>query len=93
MNYRGRWTADSLSGQFFNVGDIVTDDSSLSAAYYLLNSVAAPSAGNCTEIKFCNVYIYSGEPYIHTNAPHAGTGGHGAWTVLSTIVAINGTLP
>lgn len=72
---RGKWTADSLSGQVFYDGDLVIDDSITAS-----QSLVSP-AGSFTYNK---IYKYKGGGNIETVPPH--TGGATKWTYVGVYI-------
>jgi len=66
LNYRGRWDADSLSGQAFYNGDLVQDDSQVVSSLW----VSATSGGaTTTELQQYGVFVYIGGADIETVNP------------------------
>lgn len=68
LNYRGRWSADSLSGQAFYDGDVVEDDSQVLQSFW----VSSSSGGAVTtNLQFYGAFVYTAGAAIETTNPAA----------------------
>jgi hypothetical protein len=77
--FRGWWSADSLSGQFFWPGDIVTDDS------VTTNTVDYNGIGGPATAQIYKQWQYTGTPGTQTDPPHVN---YSSWKGLGSVFGL-----